>query len=149
MASARRRHVFRQPCGWLSKLWSPFGSPKYLVPCYSKDPKGDHSFDNFPCFFDKGSQSWDWLGEDHKCGSSLRPGTVPEISWNIQESDRQALTEGSLHKTQIVAQTLRYATCPLPKPSESSSCLSQSVDVDATAHGTWPKQLFLKWPQSN
>ena len=28
-----------QAFGWLSKLWSPFGSPKYLVPYYTKDPK--------------------------------------------------------------------------------------------------------------
>ena len=27
-------------CGWLSKLWSPFGSPKYQVPYYTKDEKG-------------------------------------------------------------------------------------------------------------
>ena len=32
--------------GWLSKLWSPFGSPKYQVPYDTKDPKRDHDFDN-------------------------------------------------------------------------------------------------------
>ena len=25
--------------GWLSKSWSPFGSPKYSVPHYTKEPK--------------------------------------------------------------------------------------------------------------
>ena len=38
----------KDPHGWLSKLWSPFGSPKYSVPYYAKDPKRDHSFDNHP-----------------------------------------------------------------------------------------------------
>ena len=37
------------PCGWLSKLRSPFGSPKYLVAYYTKDPKGYHNFDNPSC----------------------------------------------------------------------------------------------------
>ena len=26
---------------WFSKLWSPFGSPQYKVPYYTKDPKRD------------------------------------------------------------------------------------------------------------
>ena len=34
--------------GWLSKRWSPFGSPKYQVPFDTRDPKGDHNFDNHP-----------------------------------------------------------------------------------------------------
>ena len=34
--------------GWLSKLWSPFGSPKYWVPYCIKDPRRDHNFDNHP-----------------------------------------------------------------------------------------------------
>ena len=34
--------------GWLSKLWSLFGYPKYWVPYYNKDPKRDHNFDNHP-----------------------------------------------------------------------------------------------------
>ena len=34
--------------GRLSKLWSPFVSPKYYVPYCSKDPKRDHNFDNHP-----------------------------------------------------------------------------------------------------
>ena len=34
--------------GWLSKLRSPVGSPKYQVPYYTKDPKRDHNFDNHP-----------------------------------------------------------------------------------------------------
>ena len=41
-----------RPClshGWLSKVWSLyFGSPKYWVPHYIKDPKRDHNFDNHP-----------------------------------------------------------------------------------------------------
>ena len=39
---------FRHPYGLLSKLWSPFGSPKYYVPYYTKDPKRDHNLDNHP-----------------------------------------------------------------------------------------------------
>ena len=35
-------------CGWLSKLWPPFGYPKYSVPYYNRDPKRDHDFDNHP-----------------------------------------------------------------------------------------------------
>ena len=35
-------------CGWLSKLWSLFGYPKYQVPYYNRDPKRDHNFDNHP-----------------------------------------------------------------------------------------------------
>ena len=33
---------FGCPCsrGWLSKLWSVFGYPKYSVPYYNRDPKG-------------------------------------------------------------------------------------------------------------
>ena len=39
-------HAFLQnQHGWLSKLWSPFGSPIYWVPHYPKDPKRDHNFD--------------------------------------------------------------------------------------------------------
>ena len=34
--------------GWLSKLWSPFGSPKYQVPYYIEEPKRDQHFDNRP-----------------------------------------------------------------------------------------------------
>ena len=34
--------------GWLSKLWSLFGYPKYSGPYYSRDPKRDHNFDNHP-----------------------------------------------------------------------------------------------------
>ena len=34
--------------GWLSKLWSPFGYPKYMVPYYKRDPKREHNFDNHP-----------------------------------------------------------------------------------------------------
>ena len=34
--------------GWLSKLWSLFGYPKYQVPYYNRDPKRDHNFDNHP-----------------------------------------------------------------------------------------------------
>ena len=34
--------------GWLSRLWSLFGYPKYSVPYYHKDPKRDHNFDNHP-----------------------------------------------------------------------------------------------------
>ena len=41
--------------GLLSKLWSPFGSPKYWVPYYFKEPKRDHSFDNHP------------MSNDHLC----------------------------------------------------------------------------------
>ena len=36
-------------CGWLAKLESLFGFPQYSVPCYIKDPKRDHNFDNHPC----------------------------------------------------------------------------------------------------
>ena len=32
--------------GWLSKLWSPCGSPKYEVPYYTKEPKRDHTLHN-------------------------------------------------------------------------------------------------------
>ena len=32
--------VFLTSCGWLSKLWSPFESPKYKVPYYTQDPEG-------------------------------------------------------------------------------------------------------------
>ena len=31
-------------CGWLSKVWSFFGYPKYQVPYYTRDPKTDHNF---------------------------------------------------------------------------------------------------------
>ena len=34
------------PKGWLSKLWSLFGYPKYEGPYYHRDPKRDHNFDN-------------------------------------------------------------------------------------------------------
>ena len=34
--------------GWLSKLWSLFGYPKYEVPYYHKDPKRDPDIDNHP-----------------------------------------------------------------------------------------------------
>ena len=34
--------------GWLSKLWSLFGYPKYEVPYYNRDPKRDHNCDNHP-----------------------------------------------------------------------------------------------------
>ena len=34
--------------GWLSKLWSRFGYPKYQVPYYIRDPKRDLDFDNHP-----------------------------------------------------------------------------------------------------
>ena len=34
--------------GWLSKLWSLFGYPKYSVPYYKKDPKRDPNIDNHP-----------------------------------------------------------------------------------------------------
>ena len=36
--------------GWLSKLWSLFGYPKYEVPYYNRDPKRDHNFDNHPIY---------------------------------------------------------------------------------------------------
>ena len=35
---------YRILCGWLSKLWSLFGYPKY----YNRDPKRDQHFDNHP-----------------------------------------------------------------------------------------------------
>ena len=35
-------------CGWLSKLWSLFGYPKYQGPYENRDPKRDHNFDNQP-----------------------------------------------------------------------------------------------------
>ena len=34
--------------GWLSKLWSRFGYPKYQVPYYNRDPKRAHNCDNHP-----------------------------------------------------------------------------------------------------
>ena len=34
--------------GWLSKLWSLFGYPKYEGPYYNRDPKRDHNFDKQP-----------------------------------------------------------------------------------------------------
>ena len=34
--------------GWLSRLWSLFGNPKYSVPYYNKDPKRDPNIDNHP-----------------------------------------------------------------------------------------------------
>ena len=34
--------------GWLSKLWSLFGYPKYQVPYYIRDPRRDHNFDHRP-----------------------------------------------------------------------------------------------------
>ena len=34
--------------GWLSKLRSLFGHPKYQVPYHNRDPKRDHNFDNHP-----------------------------------------------------------------------------------------------------
>ena len=34
--------------GGCQNLWSPFESPKYFVPYYTKDPKMDHNFDNQP-----------------------------------------------------------------------------------------------------
>ena len=34
--------------GWLSKLGSLFGHPKYELPYYIRDPKRDHNFDNHP-----------------------------------------------------------------------------------------------------
>ena len=34
--------------GWLSKLWSLFGYPKYDVAYYNRDPKRTHNFDNHP-----------------------------------------------------------------------------------------------------
>ena len=37
--------------GWLSKLWSLFGHPKYQVPYYNRDSKGDHNFDIHPYSF--------------------------------------------------------------------------------------------------
>ena len=37
--------------GWLSKLWSLFGYPKYKVPYYNKDPKRDPNIDNHPMDF--------------------------------------------------------------------------------------------------
>ena len=38
-------------CGWLSKLWSLFGYPKYQVPYYNRDPKRDHNLDNHHCIY--------------------------------------------------------------------------------------------------
>ena len=35
-----------QVYGWLSKLWSLFGSPKYKMRYYTKEPKRDHNFEN-------------------------------------------------------------------------------------------------------
>ena len=32
----------------VNKLWSPFGSSKYQVPYYHRDPNADHTFDNHP-----------------------------------------------------------------------------------------------------
>ena len=37
-----------QDMGWLSKLWSLFRYPKYLVLYHNKDPKRDQNFDNHP-----------------------------------------------------------------------------------------------------
>ena len=37
--------------GWMSKLWSLFGYPKYYVPYYNRDPKRDHNLDNRPDTF--------------------------------------------------------------------------------------------------
>ena len=37
--------------GWLSKLGSLFGYPKYEVPYYSTDQKRDPNFDNYPYAF--------------------------------------------------------------------------------------------------
>ena len=34
--------------GWLSKLRSLFGYPKYQAQYYTRDPKRDHNFDNHP-----------------------------------------------------------------------------------------------------
>ena len=48
--------------GWLSKLWSPFGYPKYWVPYYNKDPKKNPNIDNHPQGFQAGpseGQSFD------------------------------------------------------------------------------------------
>ena len=40
---------FRAPTsGWLSKLWSLFGYPKYQVPYCNGYPKRDHNFDHDP-----------------------------------------------------------------------------------------------------
>ena len=50
MSHQRRKsksHI-RTPNGWLSKLGSLFGYPKYHVPYYNKDPKRDPNFDNHP-----------------------------------------------------------------------------------------------------
>ena len=41
-------HSLTHTHGWLSKLRSPFGSPKCWVPYYTKDPKKDRNFDNHP-----------------------------------------------------------------------------------------------------
>ena len=48
LGSLERRYPRTQRAlyGWLSKLGSPFGSPKYRVPCSTKDPKRDHQFHN-------------------------------------------------------------------------------------------------------
>ena len=37
--------------GWLSKLWSFLGYPKYLGPYYNRNPKRDHNFDNHPYIY--------------------------------------------------------------------------------------------------
>ena len=54
LASGRVAFRLLVPCiytvvyGWLSKLWSLFGYPKYWGPYYDRDPKRDHNFDNLP-----------------------------------------------------------------------------------------------------
>ena len=41
-------YIYKYIFGWLSKLWSLFGYPKYEVPYYNRDPKRDQNFDNHP-----------------------------------------------------------------------------------------------------
>ena len=45
---SRSSHEHGYSYGWLSKVWSPFGSFEYQVPYHTKDLKGDYNFDNHP-----------------------------------------------------------------------------------------------------
>ena len=66
LTRALRVRVPKDVYGWLSKLWSPSGFPKYQVPHYTKDPRRDHDFDNHPHTQHPG------VGLSSVCGWSLR-----------------------------------------------------------------------------
>ena len=94
--------------GWLSKLWSPVGSPKYYVPYCTKDPKRGHNFDKDPKrghnFDNHPSTYWQTCDCKRRLPrlktSGMPLGCMMELAWFLRAhfSKRAHKTKGSCRR---------------------------------------------------